>query len=82
MLELDWHVSESSERVNLEWDQHQLSGVHTARVMTMPLSLLNVTLATMHALYYYPDKTKLTPPIISGYLPIMHPAPLPKTTRP
>ena len=44
MLELDWHVSESSERVNLEWDKHQL---YTARVEAMPISFLNVTLETI-----------------------------------
>ena len=29
MLELDWHVSESRERVSLEWDQHQLEEYST-----------------------------------------------------
>ena len=49
----------------------------------MPLSPLNVTLETMHSLYsiHYPDKTKQTPPIIAGYLP-MHPAPLSEDNAP
>ena len=67
MLELDWHVSESRERVSLEWDQHQLEEYSTCYdYAVFPFKCC--TLETMHALYYHPDKMKQTPPIIVGYV--------------